>query len=116
MITCHEAGHALAAVRLEIPFEFVYRGIGEDGGVELSVSPISDRDHDWSDDDLHQYQLFYVAGRAAERRLFANDRSYAVREDIRFHSELASRRGTLSGLAAFEADAKAGMELLDDES
>ena len=75
-ITCHEAGHAVAGVRLNVPFTHVERGDGEHGAVPVGVGPVDAPDHDWTDDEISRWQQFYAAGAAAEKLLFGEYREY----------------------------------------
>jgi len=73
-IACHEAGHAVAAVRQMICFDTAKVGPNEFGEVSPTWNPIDDEDRDWTDSQRVQYQLVYAAGAAAERLIFGRER------------------------------------------
>jgi hypothetical protein len=88
----HEAAHAVMAVHHELCFQFV-EVLGIDNGqTEPAANPIADPDHDWPEDDIAKWQLFYAAGAAAEMQLFGSYRKRGTREDRRLHDELESWR------------------------
>lgn len=113
--TCHEAGHALVAARLGIPFTHVERGEGEHGKVEVGVGPIEDPEHNWTLHQISCWQQFHAAGAAAEKFLFGSYREYGVRQDRRQHAKLESRwrPGRSNG---WEGDVQSAMNLLDREA
>ena len=86
-ITCHEAGHAIVAVRHRILFDYVERGEGEHGLVKLTIDPLGPN-NGLDESQLLQYQEFYAGGAAAERLLFNTDRDYALRVDKCCHNKL----------------------------
>lgn len=69
-ICCHEAGHAVVAIKLQIPLEQITRGEGTNGEVE----PIHDPSDNCDQKTRARYQLFYAAGAAAERIVFGTER------------------------------------------
>ena len=111
-ITCHEAGHAIFAVRHGIIFESVKRGTGEHGIVKLCANPIDNPEEQWSPRELQVWQEFYAAGAAAERLLFDTDRYYALRSDISNHAVL-ERRLNRERASGFEEDVQSATRQLD---
>ncbi|WP_199169866.1 hypothetical protein [Rhodopirellula bahusiensis] len=69
-ICCHEAGHAVVAVKLRIPVNKITRGEGTFG----EVQPIHDASDNCDQKSLVRYQLFYAAGAAAERIVFGTEK------------------------------------------
>jgi hypothetical protein len=111
-ITCHEAGHAVVAVRLNIPILHVERGDAEHGEVPPGVGPIDSPNHNWTVDKVSQWQLFYAAGAAAEKLLFGNYREYAARGDRSRHAQL-EKRWCPNRSKGWDQDIQAAIEILD---
>jgi hypothetical protein len=114
-ISCHEAGHAVLGVRLQIPFLRVERGDGEYGEVPVGVGPIEAPEGNWGQDDISRWQLFYAAGAAAEQLLFDGYRDYASRRDRSLHEALESRRRQ-KRIKGWDEDIQSAMPILDEES
>jgi hypothetical protein len=101
-ICCHEAGHAIVAIKLDIPLEKITRGEGTKGEVE----PIHDPNDNCDQKQWAKYQLFYAAGAAAERIVFGTeDRIFdylvdPLEGDKQQHKRLESRERP----NAFETD------------
>jgi len=72
-ITCHEAGHAVVAVRFVFNFHYVERGEGEHGKMEPCGCPLNHRELNWPLTAISQWQQWYAAGVAAEWLLFGKD-------------------------------------------
>jgi hypothetical protein len=111
-ITCHEAGHAVAAVRLKVRFFYVERGTSEQGKVEFGVAPIENPNRKRSEEEISRWQQFYAAGAAAERLLFGHYREYASSSDQRNHAKFEKqyRIGRLNG---WDQDIQSVMNVLD---
>jgi hypothetical protein len=114
-ITCHEAGHAIVGVRLEIPFLHVERGDGEHGEVPVGVGPNEEPRSDWTLEEIARWQQFYAAGAAAERLLFGAYREYGARRDRHLH-ELLERQWRPGRAGGWDQDIRCAMELLDRAS
>jgi hypothetical protein len=111
-ITCHEAGHAVAGVRLQIPFCHVERGDNEYGEVEVGVNPIEEPSGDWTQDEISRWQQFYAAGAATEQLLFGSYREYASRGDRCLHDVLEKRRRA-NRSDGWDQDIQSVMNVLD---
>jgi hypothetical protein len=114
-ITCHEAGHAVAAVFLEVMFECVERGDGDFGQVPVGVGPLDNPLRSWTEDEVSCWQRFYAAGAAAEKLLFAAYRPYACRVDQSLHNKLEKLRSTQRN-DGWEQDVEAAVAILDQQS
>ena len=114
-ITCHEAGHAVFAVRCGIVFLYIERGAGEHALLELAINPVDEPDHNWSRSDILKWQEFYAAGAAAERLLFNDDRAYALRCDKCNHAKLETRLKRFRS-RGFDEDLKSAMTHLDGDA
>jgi hypothetical protein len=114
-ITCHEAGHAIVGVRLQIPFLHVERGDGEQGEVEVGACPYECPDGDWTQDEISRWQTFYAGGAAAEKLMFDSHREYGSRRDEFLHSELEKRRLPVRS-DGWDRDIQSAMALIDRES
>jgi hypothetical protein len=114
-ITCHEAGHAVLAVRFNMSFLSVERGDGAQGQLEACGNPLSNPDRGWSKEVIAQWQQFYAAGAAAELLLFGSYREYACSRDTILHDQLERMRpdGRRDGWAK---DVDSAVKLLDRES
>jgi hypothetical protein len=111
-ISCHEAGHAIVAVRLGIIFEYVERGEGEHGVVELIANPIDNPEIDWDKSTLQQFQVFYAGGGAAERLFSDSGREYALKGDRCCHEKLEQQLKQHRS-EGFEEDITFAIEILD---
>jgi hypothetical protein len=114
-ITCHEAGHAVIAVRLQVPFERAVRGGGEKGEVEVGITPAEHPDRVWSRETISQWQLFYTGGAAAEILLFGKYREYAAERDRYLHGrleELLIKRRA----GGWQQDIESALRILDHDS
>ncbi len=114
-ITCHEAGHAVVAVRHQLPIEYAERGDGESGKVELSLTLFDDEDRDWSWEEIAQYQQFYAGGAAAEWLLFGTYREYACGRDRAIHRAVEERWHPCRA-GGWDEDVRSAMKVLDRES
>ena len=79
----HEAGHAVAACLLDIPFcevTIIYKP-----EVDLGPNPC-DYPEEFSDEERCNYRLVYAAGAAAEGLLFCKRREWATTHDRCCHS------------------------------
>jgi hypothetical protein len=110
-ISCHEAGHAIVAVRLLLPFDSVERGLGDQGFVDGSNPIDDDEDQCWPNDCLRKYQCFYAAGAAAEKLLFELWREPALRVDRKHHA-LIEQRLNQHRTSGFDEDIQAAARLL----
>jgi hypothetical protein len=115
MISCHEAGHAVIAVRRRILFEYVQRGKGEHGLVKSCGGPIENPDRPWPQDEIARWQQFYAAGAAAELLLFGTYREYGSRRDRALHEKLEKRRYP-SRVNAWKVEIQFASQILDRES
>jgi hypothetical protein len=114
-INCHEAGHAIVAVRHEITFDCVKRADGEKDEVFVAPNPVDDNECEWcewSDAELMRVQEYYAAGAAAERIMFQEERQHASREDRCNHDKL-ERQLNRQREFGFEEDVQGAMRLLD---
>jgi hypothetical protein len=114
-ITCHEAGHAVVAVRHQIPFECVERGDGEHGEVQVDLCPLDDPSKNWTKDEIRNWLQFYVAGAAAELLLFGRYREYASSRDRILHDQI-EKQWSSNRETGWEKDIQSAMEVLDRES
>lgn len=114
-ITCHEAGHAIVAVRLQISFLYVERGGGEQGEVCVGGGPIEIPENDWTQDEISQWQQFYAAGAAGELLLFGKYREYGSRHDRVLHTKLEERRSSDRN-CGWALDVQCAVKVLDRES
>jgi hypothetical protein len=99
-ITCHEAGHAIAACRNGLLFDKLMRGDGDLGMVTVGVDNPRDNPYrEWPLADIGKWQQFYTGGAAAERIMFGNNREYASKMDFLIHSDIEKkwRSGRLDG-------------------
>lgn len=112
LITCHEAGHAVVAARLQVPFMWVVRGDGEIGEVTVGVTPSELPDDPCPIDEVSRWQQFYAGGAAAEKLLFGEYREIASRQDRLLHSryETLWRPGRIGG---WEEDVELAAAVLD---
>ena len=111
-ITCHEAGHAVAAVRLDTPFTHVERGEGEHAEVHPGNNPVNTPETMWTGGEVSRWQQFYAAGTAAEIVLFGDYRSYGSRKDRSLH-ELLEMRWRPSRSNGWKQDIQSVIEILD---
>jgi hypothetical protein len=111
-IACHEAGHAIIAIRHRIAFTSAEIGPNEHGMVEPSMNPIDDDELEWTKEDVKRYQEFYAAGAAAERLMFRKEREHAQTSDKSCHEQL-ERLGEQIRSSGFEEDVEAAIGLLD---
>jgi hypothetical protein len=108
-ICCHEAGHAIVAVKLAIMLERIARGEGTKGVVEPFHDPDCNEPHDRA-----SFQLFYAGGAASERLVFGTEaRTFdyiadPLEDDKKKHRGLECRGRP----NAFEADVDEAMLLL----
>lgn len=114
-ITCHESGHAVVAVRLHVPFEYVERGDGEYGKVEIGVGPIENPTRNRPLDEISRWQQFYTAGAATEQLLFGSFREHASCRDRYLHDVL-EKRWRPNRYGGWDQDIQFAMKLLDRES
>jgi hypothetical protein len=114
-ITCHEAGHAVGAVRLQIPFSHIERGDGEHGEVAVGVGPIENPNRNRTQDEISRWQQFYAAGAAGEQVLFGCYREYASRRDRYLH-EVLEKRWCPNRSGGWDQDIQFAMKVLDRES
>jgi hypothetical protein len=114
-ITCHEAGHAIVAVRCQVPLLFIKRGKGEHGIAEVGGGPLENPSGHWSENEISHWQLFHAGGAAAEMILFRDYRKDACTVDMAKHNELERmwRPGRVNG---WESDIESAMKILDRES
>jgi hypothetical protein len=116
-ITRHEAGHAVVAVALKIPFTYVERGDGEFGLTEVGENnPIDDSNGNWTEEDISRWQQFYAAGAAAERLLYGRYRHYAASKDKAYHEKLEKRWRRVGRRNGWKRDIASAMQFLDSES
>jgi hypothetical protein len=111
-IACHEAGHAIVAVRHRIAFTSAEVGPSDHGMVAPALNPVDDEEHEWSEDAVNRYQQFYAAGAAAERLLFNDERKQALKLDKNCHERIERRR-LQPRACGFEDDIRAAMALFD---
>jgi hypothetical protein len=114
-VTCHEAGHAVVGVRLEIPFLYVERGDGEHGEVPVGVGPLENPGRSRSPSEISRWQQFYAAGAAAEQLLFEGYRDYWASRDKFLHEQLEKLRSQ-SRADAWDQDVRNALSVLDRES
>jgi hypothetical protein len=119
-ITYHEAGHAFVAARLKIPFNYVERGEGEHGLVDVSNGPLDDflpgaPKRTRTEDEISHWQKFFAAGAAAERLLFGSYRDYASSHDQAKNEKLETLRPQQRS-DGWERDVQSAMEILDQEA
>jgi hypothetical protein len=114
-ISCHEAGHAIVGVRLELPLERVLRGEGEKGEVEPAINPIEEPDGDWTPEQISQWRQFYAAGAAAEILLFGRYREYGSRDDRDTHDFL-EETWQPNRTHGWDRDIQAALDILDRHS
>ena len=114
-ISCHEAGHAIAGVRLNLPFMNVIRGEGEHAETPIGNNPINCPNAPWADEAISRWQLFYAAGPAAEELEFGQYRDYAAREDRKLHGWLEKKR-KINRIDGWSQDIQAAIKILDRKS
>ena len=114
-ITCHEAGHAVVGVRLQVPFEYVERGEDEHGEVPIAVGPIENPSGNWTRDEISEWQRFYAGGAGAEQLLFGSYREYACSRDKYLHAVL-EKQWQPNRRRGWEQDVQSAMKLLDRQS
>jgi hypothetical protein len=114
-ITCHEAGHAVAAVRNQIAFSHVERGDGEQGQMVFDHGPIENPTSNWTKEAISRWQQVYAAGAAAELLLFGDYRRYASSRDQRLHDKL-EKCWCPDRSGGWEKDIQSALKLLDRES
>jgi hypothetical protein len=114
-ITCHEAGHAVMAVRLEMSFVRAARGPGEFGEVEVGITPLDDPNRACSQEEIVKWRLFYAGGAAAEVVCFGKYRTYAASRDRALHERLEklAAGGRVDG---WNQDIESAVKLLDREA
>jgi len=80
-VAIHEAGHAIAGVRLEQPFDRVRVGDNEFGEVEWTHDPFDPLSEPNSLECIRSWQTIYAAGAAAEQTYFGEIRRHSIRRD-----------------------------------
>jgi ATP-dependent Zn protease len=112
----HEAGHAVVAVRHQIPFLHVERMEGDNGKVEVGVvGPLESPDRAHSQEEIAGWQRFYAAGAAAERLFFGEYRDYGTKADRALHDRLEKLR-SIQRDRAWDVDIQSAMKVLDRKS
>jgi hypothetical protein len=111
----HEAGHAVVAVRNQIPFMQVHRKDDENGEVSVGVGTLESPDRSHNQDEISRWQLFYAAGAASECLFFGEYREYGTRLDRALHDRLEMLR-SVQRTGAWDMDIQAAMKVLDRES
>ncbi len=91
-ITCHEAGHAVVAARLKVPFCYVRRKGGNQDLTEVAVGPLESTEDNRTQEEIARWQQFYAAGAAAELLLFGCYRPYAASRDRFLHDKCEKMR------------------------
>ncbi len=108
---CHEAGHAIVATILDIPFNHVEISKGGCGAVDITCGPLDEPDS-CTEKEILQWQQFYAAGAAGETLLCGSYRAYASRQDREMHSQFQAQ--FLQGRPAnWESDIESAIHLLN---
>jgi hypothetical protein len=115
-ITLHEAGHAVAAVRLDFNVEFVERGDGEHGETRAIGCPLDHPDRQGPLEAIRQWQQFYAAGAASELLIIGSYREYASARHMFLHGKLENRRTHVRANGGWSEDIEAVIKILDRES
>ncbi len=111
----HEAGHAVVAVRLQIPFCHVERMEGENGEVSVGAGRLESPDRAHSQDEISRWQLFYAAGAAAEGLFFGEYQDYGTKVDRALHERL-EKLGSVQRNRAWDLDIQSALKVLDREA
>jgi hypothetical protein len=111
----HEAGHAVVALRLQIPFCVVEVRAGGNGEVSVGVGPLESAGGSESDEEISRWQLFYAGGAAAERLFFGDYRKQGAKVDRAHHEKLEKMRSAERN-CAWDLDIQSAMKVLDRES
>ena len=114
-VAYHEAGHAVAAVRLNIPFMHVVVNGDTSSEVEVSVTPLDNEDGLQSSEEMRRWQQFYAAGAASEQLLFGYYLPPASSRDRREHDEY-EKRSHAPRVDGWYQDIAATVAVLDRES
>jgi len=114
-ITCHEAGHAVQAVKHHFFFEYVQRGEGEHGELKPCECPLDYPDRCWSEDMLSKWQQFYAGGAAAELLVPGRYRPHGLKRDMLLHGNLEAMRQQRRH-DAWAKDIHAALQVMDLES
>ena len=110
----HEAGHVVAAVRLDIPFMHVKitRTVDIRGEVEMGVTPLDSEDGYESREEMQRWQQFYAAGAASEKLFFGDYFRHSCSKDCRIH-EAYEKRSHSPRFDGWEQDIAIAAAILD---
>jgi hypothetical protein len=114
-ISCHEAGHAVVAVKLDVILDYVERGDPRDDRAQPVLDLLNALPHEQTPDRISRYQRFYAGGAAAEVVLFGAYRLPACAEDRRLHRKLEELRDEHRS-DAWDLDVQEAVGLLDKNS
>ena len=112
---CHEAGHVIVAIKVNIAFEHVEIRKGGCGEVDIALGPLDCAPDECTNEEIRRWQQFYAAGAAAETLLCGDYRAYASRKDRELHARLQSRflQGRSTG---WEMDVERVIHLLNRDT